>query len=593
MERTVRVVMCAHQISLGNPIQSVAHALNAIYESAKMNPDIIVLPKLSLTGASCGKLLTTFSVMEACQNQIKLIASKTKNIASYLIISTPVKKSGRISNFFTVLYRGQTVAVIDSETKDFAVFSCSDVTFAVCGGDPRSLPVHVAACLNTGVDILINPSAIPVSASTIEDCRNSALEISRTYGCGVCICNGNIGESSAPFLYKSFCGIFECGEQLAWQIEENGPFQASADLDADIILSQKLQLQTQQETFGKHTLNKKTGLLRDVRQNPYLPADCRKQIPVIEELFDLQVRALAGRLQNAGIQKTVIGCSGGLDSTLALLAASSAMRRLNLPRENIIAITMPGFGTTDRTYQNALKLIEGVGASKREIPIADSVLQHFRDIGQPAERHDITYENAQARERTQILFDIANMENALVIGTGDLSEAALGWCTFGGDQFANFNVNACITKTMARLIVEFLTGSAQFIDVSDILKDILLTPVSPELLPDDGSGQHTEKILGDYILHDFYLYYFTKYGMSPSKIYEYACHAFIDHYTPAEIYQTLALFIQRFFAGQFKRASAPETSVISSVCLAPSSFMFPSDASPEFLLQELRSSVNR
>lgn len=369
-------------------------------------------------------------------------------------------------------------------------------------------------------------------------------------------------------------------------------FRASADLDADIILSQKRPSLLQTEPLGKHILNKKAGLLRDVRQNPYLPADCRKQIPVIEELFDLQVRALAGRMQNTGIQKTVIGCSGGLDSTLALLVASCAMRRLGLPQGNIIAITMPGFGTTDRTYQNALKLIDGIGAEKREISIADSILQHFSDIGQNSEKHDITYENAQARERTQILFDVANMEGALVIYTGDLSEAALGWCTFGGDQFANFNVNVCVTKTMARLAVEYLSGSAQFVDVSDILKDILLTPISPELLPDSG-GQHTEEILGDYILHDFYLYYFTRYNMPPSKLYEYACRAFGGDYTPAEINRTLTMFIKRFFAGQFKRSSAPETAAISPVCLAPSCFTFPSDASSEFLLQELRSVINR
>lgn len=593
MEKTVRVIMCAHQVLLGNPVKSAANALSAIYESAKMNPDIIILPKLSLTGASCGTLLNSPCVLDACQNQIKLIASKTKNIVSYLIISTPIRRSGKTSSCFTVLYRGQIVATINSETADFSTFSCSDITFAVCGGDPRLLMAYAPPYLNAGADILINISAIPICTGTIRDSQNAALEISRAFGCGVCICNGNVGESTSPYLYKSFCGIFECGEQLAWQVEENGPLQASADFDIDIISSQRLPSQTLPEPLGKHTLNKKSGLLRDVRQNPYLPADCRKQVPMIEELFDLQVRALKGRLENTGIQKVIIGCSGGLDSTLALLVASSAIRRLGLPQENIIGITMPGFGTTDRTYQNALKLIDGIGAQKREIPISDAVTQHFSDIDQPQDKHDVTYENAQARERTQILFDIANMENAIVIGTGDLSEAALGWCTFGGDQFANFNVNACVTKTMARMIVEYLSGGAQFIDVSDILKDILQTPISPELLPNDNGAQHTEEILGDYILHDFYLYYFVKYNMPPSKIYEYACSAFGNEYTPAEIYRTLSLFIKRFFSGQFKRASSPETSVISPVCLAPSSFVFPSDASSEFLLQELRSTVNR
>lgn len=591
MKRMIRVVMCAHQTVLGDPLRSTQQALSAIYEGARMNPDIIVLPSLSLIGASGAKLLENAAILEESREQLKLIASKTKNIHAYLILSIPADKRRAACPAYAVLYRGQVIAQEDGKNPTH-LFACGDVRFAVCGGSPEELCRHAPAFFHAGADLLINPSAAPCHARTLNHSRRAAEEISRAFGGAICLCNGNVGESTSPVLYKSFCGIFECGEMLAWQVEEDGPFQASADIDADILHARRHFANPQVEVLGRHTCNNKPGLLREVRQNPYLPADCREQIAMAEEIFDLQVRALAGRLRNTKIQKVVVGCSGGLDSTLALLVAVTALERLGLPKGNLISVTMPGFGTTGRTYQNARKLMEGLGAEAREIRIADAVLKHFQDIGHPQGVHDAAYENAQARERTQILFDIANMEQALVAGTGDLSEAALGWCTFGGDQFANFNVNACVTKTLARSIVEYLSGSARFVDVSDILRDILHTPVSPELLPDEGKGQYTEEILGDYLLHDFYLYYFTQYGMAPSKIYEYALAAFHGDYTPAEIYRTLVLFIKRFFTSQFKRSSAPEAAAVLPVSLAFSQYPFPADASPEFLLQELKSAVN-
>lgn len=591
MKRTVRVVMCAHQTVLGNPSQNVKSALCAIQEILPMSPDIIVLPALSLTGASGAKLLENSALNEACREGIKFIAAKTKSVNAYIIISSPVRVPDGVAPAFAVLYRGQILA---HEQPGVAtrLFACGDIRFAVTGGSPEELCATAPGVLNLGADLLINPSAAPCHARTLQNSRKAAEEVSRAFGAAVCVCNGNIGETTTPYLYKSFCGAFECGETLAWQVDEGKPFHACADIDIDILTARRRFTLPCAEVIGNHICNNKQGLLREVRRTPYLPADCREQVAMAEEIFDLQVRSLMGRMSNTKIKKVIIGCSGGLDSTLALLVASAALDRLGLPKSNLISITMPGFGTTDRTKQNAVKLMEGLGADSREIPIADAVLQHFKDINHPAEVRDTAYENAQARERTQILFDVANMEQALVIGTGDLSEAALGWSTFGGDQFANFNVNICVSKTMARNIVDYLTGSALFVDVSDILKDILDTPISPELLPNDGKAQLTEEILGDYILHDFYLFYFTQYAMAPSKIYEYALAAFGGDYQPTEIRRTLTLFIKRFFGGQFKRSAAPEAAAILPDALIYSRYPFPADASPEFLLQELNSAVN-
>ena len=288
-----------------------------------------------------------------------------------------------------------------------------------------------------------------------------------------------------------------------------------------------------------------------------------------------------------GLHHLVLGVSGGLDSTLALLVCHEALKQLDLPSKNLMAITMPGFGTSDRTYYNALSLISALGAQNRDISIKASVLQHFEDIGHDPSLRDVTYENAQARERTQILMDVANSCRGIVVGTGDMSEDALGWCTFGGDHLANYNVNVCLTKTMIRRMVTFLCS--RFDDeVGSILRDIVDTPVSPELLPPDESGkiqQKTEDILGSYELHDFFLYYLLRCSFPPRKLYYYACVAFSGQFSASYILEKLKVFLNRFFAGQFKRSCTPDSADITEVCL--SRCPIPSDCSPQALLSDL------
>ena len=308
-----------------------------------------------------------------------------------------------------------------------------------------------------------------------------------------------------------------------------------------------------------------------------------------EEILNIQVAGLAKRLYHINAQKAVIGISGGLDSTLALLVTVKAFDKLDLDRKGIIGITMPGFGTTDRTHNNAVKLMEILGVTIREINIAKAVTQHFEDIGQNPKVHDITYENSQARERTQILMDVANKENAIVIGTGDLSELALGWATYNGDHMSMYGVNAGVPKTLIRYLVTYVSGEM----ATETLLDIVDTPISPELIPADELGnikQKTEDLVGPYELHDFFIYYFLRYGFSPKKIYMLAQKAFAGTYDDITIKKWLTTFCRRFFNQQFKRSCLPDGPKVGSVSLSPrGDWRMPSDASSALWLKECES----
>jgi NAD+ synthase (glutamine-hydrolysing) len=327
-------------------------------------------------------------------------------------------------------------------------------------------------------------------------------------------------------------------------------------------------------------------LIRPVDPHPFIPSEEKMQ-ESCEEILNIQVAGLAKRLYHIGGTKAVIGISGGLDSTLALLVTVKAFDKLGLERKGIIGITMPGFGTTDRTYQNALKLMNELGVTVREISIAKAVMQHFQDIGQDPKIHDITYENSQARERTQILMDVANKENAIVVGTGDLSELALGWATYNGDHMSMYGVNAGVPKTLVRYLVSYLSGEM----ATEVLLDIVDTPISPELIPADEQGrikQKTEDLVGPYELHDFFIYYFMRFGFRPSKIFLLAQKAFAGRYDEEVIKKWLQTFCRRFFSQQFKRSCLPDGPKVGSVSLSPrGDWRMPSDASSVLWLKDL------
>ena len=327
---------------------------------------------------------------------------------------------------------------------------------------------------------------------------------------------------------------------------------------------------------------------RYVEKHPFVPNNPLEREKRSKEIFNIQTAALAKRFESTGLKKAVIGISGGLDSTLALLVVIKTFDMLKFPRENIVTITMPGFGTTDRTYNNAIDLCKHLDTDLREINIVKSSLQHFEDIGHPVDQHDVTYENVQARERTKILMNLANKEGGLVIGTGDLSESALGWCTYNGDHMSMYSVNCSIPKTLVRYLVRYVAENESTEEIKKILIDVLETPVSPELLPKDKDGkisQKTEDIVGPYELHDFFLYHFMKHGASIDRIEFLANIAFNDIYTKEEISKWLNKFMTRFFTQQFKRSALPDGPKVGSISLSPrGDLRMPSDASYESFL---------
>ena len=424
------------------------------------------------------------------------------------------------------------------------------------------------------------------------DRAEQALSVlSRELGCAAVLCCGAGSDSSHPVCYRGFAVIAEAGETVSVQAEFGQSASLCYDIDLDIVRRSRDTLPAGPAPAAyRFPAVPHDYALRSFSSTPYLPMEPEAERRALREWFELQSHSLAARLSNTGIDRAVVGISGGLDSTLALLVCHRAAQLMRLSPDHILAVTMPGFGTSDRTHQNALDLPRKLGMSTMDISIVPAVGQHLADIGHPLDRHDVTYENAQARERTQILLDLGNQIGGIAVGTGDLTEEALGWCTFGGDALAGYNVNVTVPKTAIRRIVAMLAEESTDAELAAILRDILDTPISPELLPPDESGsitQKTEEILGDYEVHDFYLYYFVKYGFSPKKLLFYAENAFDDRYTEEQLRTWLATFLRRFVGGQFKRSVAPEAAAITDFGLSSMDFSVPSDMSARTLLREL------
>ena len=601
MNSIIRLSCVINRTSIANPsecLREITEVLKAVPES-----DIIVLPKLALCSPSGGSMLAMPHLREECTDALEKLQEICAKREGYVIVGLAVDDLGRAVSAMAVLYRGKLVALVptlDNQAPflnaDFSeflappetVFSCGDLRFSVLACEPDSLPIKAAETLKNGCDLLIVPAYAPVRAGLADEIEHGISAVSTSAGCAVAVVNGGVNDTSSPYVYKGFSFVYECGEALAKQFAEDKSVFCTVDLDTDIIHAQKKLNSAINPIYKSQPFAAKAGLMREVRKNPFLPKNNTRQY--LAELFDLQVSSLVSRMRNIGTRRLVIGVSGGIDSTAALLVCTAAMDALGFSRSNVVAVSMPGLGTSDRTRTNADKLMEALGVERRTIPIASAVKQHFADIGHSG-NPDIAYENAQARERTQILMDIANMCGGFVVGTGDLSEAALGFSTFGGDQLSNFNVNICITKTMLRELLAFLGNSSNMLGgIDEILQDILDTPVSPELLPPTEHGeikQKTEEILGPYELHDFFLYYFLRYHMRPAKILFYACIAFEGEHSPEFICDKLEIFLRRFCAGQFKRACAPDAAAINEVNLCGVSFKMPSDMNADMLLRDI------
>ena len=455
-----------------------------------------------------------------------------------------------------------------------------------------------------GAELIVNLSASNELIAKREYRQELVRQQSARCLCAYLYVSAGVGESTSDLVFSGHSMAAQCGGM----VKENTDYLAenyvlTADLDLDRIRGDR----REQTSFADAQAH--YGALEPVRRvscpammlaesepvelhvakHPFIPADKASRQTRCAQIFDMQATALARRLRITG-GKLTVGISGGLDSTLALLAACRAMDMMGLPRTNITGVTMPCFGTTDHTYQNALSLMTTLGVTQREIPIHEAVRLHFRDIGHNEQDHSVTYENAQARERTQVLMDVANQTGGIVLGTGDLSEIALGWCTYNADHMSMYGVNSGVPKTLVRWVIQTATENPAFAASKDVLQSILDTPISPELLPPDEQGniaQQTEDLVGPYALHDFFLYYAVRFGMRPRKIYELAKLAFADDFDDATILKWLKNFYRRFFTQQFKRNCIPDGVKIGSIALSPrGDWRMPSDAESALWLKE-------
>lgn len=620
MNFCIRLSCCVNRVISGNPQFCCESVTDLLEESGQQSADISLFPRLALCPPSSDALLLNPAVCAQCEDALDQVRVASAKNESCIIIGLVKRFGGKPVDVIAVLQNGEVAAYLpaagygrlqsaDPVTGYYreqelpgsplrgwdTLFGCGELRFCVCPCPVSDLPLHLPRLVRTGCQAVLVPCYEPATAESAEKELRLVRALSESFGIAIAFVRGGQGDTSHPVAFQGHAAICECGEMLAQYTGESfgqhtfalESFSFARDLDCDILRAcQRFSSDCQPEITFRESSGKK-GLLREIRKDPFLPLDEAQANHYLQTLFELQVQSLVSRVANTGLHHLVLGVSGGLDSTLALLVCHEALKQLDLPSKNLIAITMPGFGTSDRTYYNALSLISALGAQNRDISIKASVLQHFEDIGHDPSLRDVTYENAQARERTQILMDVANSCRGIVVGTGDMSEDALGWCTFGGDHLANYNVNVCLTKTMIRRMVTFLCS--RFDDeIGSILRDIVDTPVSPELLPPDESGkiqQKTEDILGSYELHDFFLYYLLRCSFPPRKLYYYACVAFSGQFSASYILEKLKVFLNRFFAGQFKRSCTPDSADITEVCL--SRCPIPSDCSPQALLSDL------
>ncbi|MBR6673038.1 MAG: NAD(+) synthase [Alistipes sp.] len=607
-------------------------------KAAERGVRVAVFSELCITAYSCGDLFTKRLLIDKAEETISRIAKTTDEAPIVAIVGAPVAYADRLFDCAVVISQGEILGIVPktelstqgesneprwfSSSKelmgeiceiDYAgqyvafgenlLFSVNGVDFGVeIGEDLSALITPSTLKAKVGAKIIFNLAATAELAGKRAKLAATIKEHSARTHTGYVYASAGWGESSADVLYAGNAFIAEQGEMLA----EGKRFAMDSqmivsDIDIEALDSARrtsgLSFSNREAT--NHTtieislpkcLLEEDELDRDIDPMPFIPHDETKRAAWCEEIFEIQTHALAKRMAHTHCKCTVIGISGGLDSTLALLATARTFDKLELDRKGIIGVTMPGFGTTDRTYNNAVTLIKELGVTFREIPIADACRQHFKDIGLAEGDRSVTYENAQARERTQILMDIANMENGMVIGTGDMSELALGWATYNGDQMSMYGVNCSVPKTLMRYMVEWVADNEPNQKVSNALHDVVATPVSPELLPADGEGkiaQKTEDLVGPYELHDFFLYNFIGNGFSPAKITMLAEKAFKGSYDRPTIVHWIKIFFRRFFTQQFKRSAAPDGPKVSNVSIsAKGDWRMPADATASIWLSE-------
>ena len=610
---------------------NISKILECIEDAEKEKCKFLVFPELCITSYTCGDLFLQEYLIERSLEAISKILNKTKNTDMLITVGSPFLHNSILYNVAFVFYKGSVLGIVPKsyipnysefyEKRWFSeglaikntfidlpfqknvpfgtdlIFSSQIANFGIEICEDLWVTIPPSSYLSLmGAHIIGNLSASNELVSKADYRKSLISNQSARCMCSYIYSSAGVHESTTDVLFSGHLLISENGSLL----KENKRFQRENEViysyvDVFKLKSERMKNLSFRDAAKNLSLSPNFikfefddisiyNFDRFIDKHPFVPSSEQECDLRCREIFNIQTASLAKRLEHTRCTKAVVGISGGLDSTLALLVIVKTFELLNLDKKNIVTITMPGFGTTDRTYNNAIELCNELGTDLREINIVKAALQHFEDIGHDKDIHDVTYENVQARERTQILMDIANKEGGLLIGTGDLSELALGWCTYNGDHMSMYSVNPSIPKTLVRYLVKYVAQNESNNVVSQTLMDILDTPVSPELLPKDSTGeitQKTEDIVGPYELHDFFLYHFIKHGSTKERIFFLATHAFKDTYTEDEIQKWLEKFMYRFFTQQFKRSALPDGPKVGSISLSPrGDFRMPSDAEP-------------
>ncbi|MBF0100753.1 MAG: NAD(+) synthase [Desulfobacterales bacterium] len=640
----VRVCVCAPELSIADVPFNVSKIQEAIYEAYQQGCSLMVFPELCLTGYSCGDLFyQTVLLKEAYAGMVKL-ATMTLDYPIALIIGLPLLVDGRVYNCAAFINDGKILGIVPKtylpsrgefyETRwftgsqqlcvdhlminNYRVPFGSDLLFQVSNIDHCIIGIEICEDLWAvhppssemsihGASILCNLSASNEVLGKAEYRRELVKQQSARCMAAYLYCSSNANESSTDLVYSGHMLITENGAVLA----ESDLFGFHTkllytDIDVEKLANERIKNSSFSQSMSSKSYriiqvvlsveSPKKKHLRTVPKAPFVPQHIATRELHCKTIFSIQSTALARRLNHTKQQRVVMGLSGGLDSTLSLLVCIKAFHLLGISIQGILAVNMPGFGTSSRTKENAQKLAEFLGIEFRLIPISNAVRIHFENIGHDESIHDITFENAQARERTQILMDIGNKLNALVVGTGDMSELALGWCTYNGDHMSMYNVNAGVPKTLVKYLVSWCAEHEFSENISKVLIDICETPITPELLPisSDGSCQETEKSIGPYELHDFFLFYMLRHQFSPKKIFVLAQFAFETKYSSKEILMWMRVFYQRFFQHQFKRSVMPDGPKVGSVALSPrGDWRMPSDATGSIWLSEIDSMLSK
>ncbi len=611
----IKVAADTPEIRVADPVYNADSIISCVKKAAEKKVKLLALPELCLTGYTCGDLFGQRTLIESASRQLERIKTETRELNIIFALGLPIIKGGKLINAAAVIYKGKTLGISGKrnipnynefyEKRNFAeyteppvIFKCRQMpefTFGVeiCEdlwvAEPPS-----AALARGGAEIILNLSASNEMVGKSDYRRNLVAGQSGRLLCGYVYASAGEGESSTDLVFSGHSLIAENGTVLReTKLFENELIATEIDLYRIAYERQKNTVfppYEDIETIYFDMEPEETELTRYISGTPFVPSDEERKSRRCEEILLMQSSGLKKRIAHTRAKSLIIGISGGLDSCLALLASVKAMDLSGRSRKDIIAVTMPCFGTTERTRSNAIALCGALGVTLREVNISQSVLRHFEDIDHDPDNRNVVYENAQARERTLVLMDIANETGGLVVGTGDLSELALGWATYNGDHMSMYGVNAGIPKTLVRHIVRFFADSSENPELKRPLYDILDTPVSPELLPAENGkiSQITEDLVGPYELHDFFLYYAVRWGYSPKKIYRLAVYALSSKYEKAVILKWLKNFYRRFFAQQFKRSCLPDGPKVGSVTLSPrGDWRMPSDACCDAWMREV------